>query len=120
MSYYVTATRWAHGWELHIDGVGVTQSNTLADAEGMVRDYLELDARADADTAEIVVTPDLGGVEAMAREAHRRTVEAQQAQRDAAKLSRDAVLALRALGLTVADTAVIMGVTKGRISQLTH
>jgi hypothetical protein len=29
----VTARRWAHGWELHIDGVGVTQSRTLASAE---------------------------------------------------------------------------------------
>jgi hypothetical protein len=31
--YHVTARRWAHGWELHIDGVGVTQSRTLASAE---------------------------------------------------------------------------------------
>jgi hypothetical protein len=27
--YAVTAKRWKHGWELHIDGVGVTQSRTL-------------------------------------------------------------------------------------------
>ena len=34
----VTAKRWKHGWELHIDGVGVTQSRTLDTAGQMVRD----------------------------------------------------------------------------------
>ena len=41
--YEVTATRWERGWELDIDGVGVTQSRTLRDAEERVRDYLRLD-----------------------------------------------------------------------------
>jgi hypothetical protein len=40
-TYNVTAKRWKHGWELHIDGVGVTQSRTLDTAEQMVRDYIE-------------------------------------------------------------------------------
>ena len=31
-TYTVRAKRWKHGWELHIDGVGVTQSRNLADA----------------------------------------------------------------------------------------
>ncbi len=26
MAYTVNAKRWEHGWELHIDGIGVTQS----------------------------------------------------------------------------------------------
>jgi hypothetical protein len=37
----VRATRWAHGWELHIDRFGVTQSRNLDGAEQMVRDYIE-------------------------------------------------------------------------------
>ena len=41
-TYTVRATRWAHGWELHIDGVGVTQSRNLDGAEQMVRDYIEM------------------------------------------------------------------------------
>ena len=40
-TYIVRATRWAHGWELHIDDVGVTQSRNLDGAEQMVRDYIE-------------------------------------------------------------------------------
>ncbi|MGH3631525.1 MAG: acyl-CoA dehydrogenase family protein, partial [Sciscionella sp.] len=30
VTYHVRAKRWAHGWELHVDGVGVTQSASLA------------------------------------------------------------------------------------------
>jgi uncharacterized protein YhdP len=40
--YTVTAKRWDHGWELHIDGEGVTQTRTLANAGQQVRDYLSL------------------------------------------------------------------------------
>ncbi|MFD0560132.1 hypothetical protein ACFQ3B_24195 [Stackebrandtia endophytica] len=36
----VRTVRWAHGWELHISGVGVTQCDTLSHAAAMVRDYL--------------------------------------------------------------------------------
>ncbi len=39
-TYTVRAKRWKHGWELHIDGVGVTQSRNLDGAEQMVRDYI--------------------------------------------------------------------------------
>ena len=63
MTYTVTAMRWKHGWELHIDGIGVTQSRSLADAESMVRDYLAIDEIADARTAMIMITPDLNGLE---------------------------------------------------------
>lgn len=41
--YQVTAQRWKRGWELHIEGVGVTQCRTVKDAEMMVRDYLRLE-----------------------------------------------------------------------------
>jgi hypothetical protein len=40
-TYTVRAKRWKHGWELHVDGVGVTQSRNLDGAEQMVRDYIE-------------------------------------------------------------------------------
>jgi hypothetical protein len=43
MTYKVTAKAWEHGWELHIEGIGVTQCEGVEDAEAMVRDYLELD-----------------------------------------------------------------------------
>ena len=49
-----------HGWELHIDGVGVTQSRTLDTAEQMVRDYIETLTDKDVSGGKAVITPDLG------------------------------------------------------------
>lgn len=42
MTYRVTAKTWDGGWELHVNGVGVTQTKHLGDAEATVRDYLEV------------------------------------------------------------------------------
>lgn len=36
----VRAKRWDKGWELHVDGVGVTQTDDLADADAMVASYV--------------------------------------------------------------------------------
>lgn len=38
--YEVKAVRWAHGWELHVKGVGVTQVDDLENAEQQVRDFI--------------------------------------------------------------------------------
>lgn len=56
--YVVRAKRWAEGWELYIDGLGVTQSRTLATAERQVRDYLET-LGIDASTARMNLKYDL-------------------------------------------------------------
>lgn len=117
--YNVRAIRWTHGWELHIDGIGVTQCHTLADAERMVRDYLECDDIADATTAEIRITPELDGLETEARESAELTAKAALAQRQAAARARQLAHQLRDAGLSVTDTAVVMGVSRGRVSQLT-
>jgi hypothetical protein len=41
-TYSVRIDRWAYGWELHVDGVGVTQSPDLANAEDMARSYIAM------------------------------------------------------------------------------
>ena len=53
--YEVTAKPWAHGFELHVAGVGVTQCLGLDRAEETVRDYLACEGLADAATAEVRV-----------------------------------------------------------------
>lgn len=59
-SYVVHAYRWEQGWELHIDGVGVTQSRDLEDADRMVRDYIAtLTDRADTEKIKITIIPDI-------------------------------------------------------------
>lgn len=49
--FTVTARPWEHGWELHVQGVGVTQSKASpTDAELMARDFIatELDVLSDS------------------------------------------------------------------------
>ena len=66
-TYTARATRTGRrGWELAVDGVGHTQSHTLADAEQQVRDYVATvydltDAEADALAIEIVPEPPEAG-----------------------------------------------------------
>ena len=59
-TYTVRAKRWKHGWELHIEGIGVTQSRNLDGAEQMVRDYIE--TLTDHDTADdaVIIHPEVG------------------------------------------------------------
>ncbi len=40
-TYTVRPVRSKHGWELHIDGVGVTQVDDLEQARAAARDYIE-------------------------------------------------------------------------------
>jgi hypothetical protein len=56
-TYKVRAKRWAHGWELHIDGLGVTQSHSLHDAEGMARDCIALDADVPPESFVVEIVP---------------------------------------------------------------
>jgi hypothetical protein len=87
-TYVVRAKRWAHGWELHIDGIGVTQSRTLDGAEQMVRDYIETLTDRDVSDATVVIEPDLGGLEAKVANVRKQIDQAQRENRQAAAASR--------------------------------
>lgn len=118
-TYTVRAVRWEHGWELHIDGVGVTQARTLDGAPGMVRDYIESLTGHDASGDEVVIQPDLGGLEDKATVVREWTERVQRETVEAAAASRDLARDLRKAGLSVSDTAAVLGVSRGRVSQLT-
>lgn len=118
-TYTVEAKRWSGGWELHIAGEGVTQVRTLDKAAGQVRDYLETLHGRDMSDATIVVEPSLDGLEVEVRAAKEAAVAAARAQVAAAKGQRDMVAKLRKKGLSVTDAAAVMGVSRGRVSQLT-
>lgn len=117
MTYNVTATRWEHGWELDIEGVGVTQSHTLADAERMVRDYLALDLDAPPESFDVTITPDVPGATEVA-DLRRRISDLVDEQRKIAARSRSIAHRLRKAGLNGADTAAVLGVSPQRVSQL--
>jgi hypothetical protein len=118
--FRVRAKRWAHGWELHIEDAGVTQSRTLEGAERMVRDYVESLTGRDTSGDTVTITPDLGGLEEKAARIRERLAQAQQESRDAAVASREVARELRDAGLSVTDAAAVLGVSRGRISQLVN
>lgn len=111
------AKRWADGWELHIDGVGVTQSRTLDSAEKQVADYIETLTGRRPTQVDIVVES-LAKQRRSAAAARKATARAEDMQRKAAAENRAAARDLRDAGLSVSDTAYIMGISRGRVSQL--
>ena len=117
--YSVTARRWSGGWELHIENVGVTQVRTLDRAVGQVRDYLETIYDSDFSAVEIDVIPEIGGLERAVKRVRTEVRRAAETQKAAADNSRKLARQLRDRGLSVTDVAVVLGVSRGRVSQLT-
>jgi hypothetical protein len=118
-TYEVTARHWKRGWELHIDGVGVTQCRSLAEAESMVRDYVESLTGADVSDATVVITPVVGdGLDERARAAREAVTAADRATREAAAQSRTVARELRQAGLSGRDIAAVLKVSAQRVSQL--
>jgi predicted XRE-type DNA-binding protein len=118
-TYNVRARRWKHGWELHVDGVGVTQSRNLGGAEQMVRDYIE--TLTDRDTADdvVIIRPEVGsGLDEAAEAAREAISEAEHALRAAAARSRQVARQLSQEGLSGKDIATILHVSAQRVSQL--
>jgi len=116
--YQVTARHWEGGWELYLEDECVTQVRRLDQAVGQVRDYLATMRGADFSHATVNVVVDLDGLEREVTATRRETEAAAAAQRQAAERSRALARALRARGLSVADTAAVLGISRGRVSQL--
>jgi len=118
-TYQVIAKRWARGWELHIDGVGVTQSRTLGEAEGMVRDYVAATLDVPEDSFNVTITPQVGaGLDSAAEAVRQATRAAAEAARQAAEQTRTVARQLKDRGLSGRDIAAILKVSPQRVSQL--
>ncbi len=119
-TYTVHAKRWAHGWELHIEGVGVTQSRSLAKARETVRDYIETltDTDLGPDDRILLRDDDLGDLNAEIEQVRNLTREAEDMQRRSADRARALAQELRRQGLSGAETAVVLDVSPQRVSQL--
>lgn len=56
-TYRVTAVQAGAYWELHVDGIGVTQSHGAGDAERMTRSYIALSLDVPPDSFRVLITP---------------------------------------------------------------
>lgn len=119
MIYTVDAKRWAHGWELHVRGVGVTQSRSLAQAEATVKEYVSLLLDVDEADVDVDLVADIDpDLRERVQSAKQETAAAAAMQLKAAVLLRDAAKALTGAGLNKAEAAVVLGVSPQRMSQL--
>ncbi len=119
-TYQVTARRWELDWELHIEGIGVTQAPTLASAGRMVRDYVTAltgtDPGENTVDYQIELDDELSAEIEAAREASR---EAERLQGEAAARWRTVARHLsRDRHMTGSDVAAVLDVSPQRVSQL--
>jgi hypothetical protein len=108
------------GWELHIDGIGVTQVATSASVGRIIRDYIV--ALTGADSGEIVIDYQIE----LDEELFAEIKAAREASREAERLQREAAARWRAIArqlskdhrMTGSDVAVVLDVSPQRVSQL--
>ena len=119
-TYTVDAKRWEHGWELHVEGLGVTQSRSLHSAARMAREYISLiEGISDESTIDVEIRPQIENALSEEVIAARKAVhELGERQREVATLWRTAAKDLAESGLSGADIAVVLAVSPQRVSQL--
>jgi hypothetical protein len=84
----------------------------------MVRDYIESLTGHDTAGDEVAIRPQLGGLEDKAAAVREWVERAQRENQEAAAASRKLARECRAAGLSVTDIAIVLGVSRGRASQL--
>ena len=118
-TYRAVATREGKFWVVDVEGVGVTQGRSLAEARAMAADLVAVMNEVDPATYDVDFRVELPGALAVAvADARGRTAEAEVAQREAAAASRRVAADLRGAGLSGRDAAFLMGISEQRVSQL--
>lgn len=121
------ATREGKWWAVTVpipgEGDQYTQGRTLNEAQEMAEDLVamwadELDSE-DLTKADVVLAID-GTPRRLADDVKAAQKEAEAARERAAAAQARAVHAMREEGMTMEDIARIMGVSKGRVSQLAN
>lgn len=125
MKVTAKATRDGGWWVVDVPEVdgAFTQARRLDQIPAMVADAVSLLEDVPAEDVEVELDYDLGDAAALdeARQARAQVEAAARAQELAARASRAAVAHLRhRTKLSVRDTAVVLGVSPQRVSQLDH
>ncbi|MHB1067967.1 MAG: hypothetical protein ACYC2Z_11170 [Candidatus Nanopelagicales bacterium] len=119
-TYTAKATREGRYWVLDVAGVGVTQARNLDEAQEMVRSLVSIMREIPDDSFEIRIRVDLAGLDVTAAAEINAAEVAELAERQAsvARRQRALVLELDRAGISRRDTAVVLGVSPQRVSQL--
>lgn len=117
--YKVRAKRAGKYWELHIDGVGVTQARTLSgDADAMIRDYVAMMAEVPADDVTYDLAIEVGGeLDAAAAAAREKARKVEEEIAESAEENRAVARRLSAAGLIGREIAMVLNVSPQRASQ---
>lgn len=119
-SYTATAVREGMWWAVCVHGVGVTQGRSTAEAQRMAADLVAIMEDVPPNEVHVDIEFELPGELGKDVETARaETRLAEQAQRRAAKHTREAVMRILEAGLSKQDAARILKVSPQRISQLT-
>jgi DNA-directed RNA polymerase specialized sigma24 family protein len=120
-TYTVKATRSGGWWVLTVPEVprAVSQVRRLSQAEEYAREAIAFVLGVAPDDFALHVEADLSDdLEQRVRRAQQAAGEAQSAVSKASMLSREAVRALLGSGLSGNEVAVVLGISKQRVSQL--
>lgn len=117
------AKRVGSWWAVEVDVPGATQytqGRTLGEAQAMAQDVVAImAAEVDPSLAEAVVQLEIvGSARDIADVALSAQRDAEQARAYAKEAQAVAVSDLLAQGMTMGDVAKLIGVTKGRVSQI--
>ena len=117
-TYVARAQRWDRGWEIHVDNVGVTQVRSLDRAAEFACELVEIMTGKAVGPEQIVLHVSPESINTKVKRAREKTRQAQEAQMHAAQFTREVVAELRSQGLSPADIAGLMGISRGRVTQL--
>ena len=118
-THRITARSWEHGWELFEGEDILTQCATLVQAAQQAQDALATERGGEPEDYTIDLAVDLDGLEAEVRAARARLHSAQSDLVEVSQRWRALAASLRQeRHLSVRDTAVVMGISPGRVNQL--
>lgn len=117
--YEVHARKWENGWELRIEGLSLTWSPSLDDAEARAREHICTSLGVQESAVHIDLVPRVNdSLDQLALETRRAVYDADEAMRGAAAKTREAVYSLADAGLSSTDIARFLGVSQERLAEL--